>query len=458
MIQLEPGDRGREARRLLSRGRSTSTRTSRSSTRRWRGPRSRSLGGPRDRRRVTPVAAARRWSRSGSCGRRRRVRAPARATSPSTTTRASRSSPARSGSTTSSTWRRSRRSRRCRRSTPTATARCSTAEGSQAWADARAPAWPRPHASGRRRCRVALVPVRHRRAHVRAGQGGLNDHCGSRGCLRSPTSDRGATIEYRGRQRRRHGSAGGRSRRPARTGEAVEGSSVPAESVSDALRSYPQDLLASPLHVTTMRASFAPGVSRPAPARAGREPADGRPGPASTRAVRRARRQPGHRAGPRSGSLLAVAFGAWHALLPGHGKTLMAAYMVAPKRGCGRRSAVGIGGRRDAHGVGAGVWGSWCSRSSRRSVRSRCTPGSGLLSGWWHRPGRLPAIGRLSAWSASHAAEAREHDHDHGTTARPCARACRPQPRLARRRVAHVEARDAWRSPWPEASCRRRAR
>ena len=58
----------------------------------------------------------------------RRVRAPARATSRSTSTAASTWCPARSGSTTWSTWRRSPRSRRCRRSTPTATARCSAAE------------------------------------------------------------------------------------------------------------------------------------------------------------------------------------------------------------------------------------------------------------------------------------------------------------------------------------------
>jgi len=36
---------------------------------------------------------------------------------------------------------------------------------------------------------------------------------------------------------------------------------VPAVSISDALLSYPQDLLSSPLHVPSMQASFAPGVS-----------------------------------------------------------------------------------------------------------------------------------------------------------------------------------------------------
>ena len=39
--------------------------------------------------------------------------------------------------------------------------------------------------------------------------------------------------------------------------------------------------------------------------------------------------------------MLAVAFGAWHALLPGHGKTLMAAYMVGSEAKV--RQAVAVG-------------------------------------------------------------------------------------------------------------------
>ena len=41
------------------------------------------------------------------------------------------------------------------------------------------------------------------------------------------------------------------------------------------------------------------------------------------------------------GFALAVAFGAWHALLPGHGKTLMAAYMVGSQTKV--RQAVAVG-------------------------------------------------------------------------------------------------------------------
>src|SRR5205823_6341364 len=42
---------------------------------------------------------------------------------------------------------------------------------------------------------------------------------------------------------------------------AAEAATVQQQSVSDALLSYPQDLLSSPLHVTSMTASFGPGVS-----------------------------------------------------------------------------------------------------------------------------------------------------------------------------------------------------
>jgi ABC-type nickel/cobalt efflux system permease component RcnA len=125
-------------------------------------------------------------------------------------------------------------------------------------------------------------------------------------------------------------------------GRVVTGSSVPVESVSDALLSYPQDLLSSPLDITTMHASFAPGSS----VDAGSTPPGLKPAGAGVR--------PGVDRSPfvslvdnhgiglvLLGLALAVAFGAWHALLPGHGKTLMAAYMVGSEAKV--RQAVAVG-------------------------------------------------------------------------------------------------------------------
>jgi nickel/cobalt exporter len=113
-------------------------------------------------------------------------------------------------------------------------------------------------------------------------------------------------------------------------GVALSGSTVPSVSPSDELRSYPQDMLASPLHVTSMQASYAPGTAGAASTE--EVPAAAAAGSSS---------RPATESAPLGGVLaakgaplvllglvLAIVFGAWHALLPGHGKTLMAAAMV----------------------------------------------------------------------------------------------------------------------------------
>jgi nickel/cobalt exporter len=123
-------------------------------------------------------------------------------------------------------------------------------------------------------------------------------------------------------------------------GTAVARSSVPARSVSNALLSYPLDLLASPLHVHEAALSFHPGTSAPAAAATGGVEANGsRPevtGGAFAGLV--------GRAGPFMlvALLLVFGFGALHALGPGHGKTLMAAYLVGA--GGRARHAIAVGG------------------------------------------------------------------------------------------------------------------
>ena len=121
-------------------------------------------------------------------------------------------------------------------------------------------------------------------------------------------------------------------------GTALARSSVPARSVTDRLLAYPQDPLSSPLDVREAAVTFEPGVG---PRVAG----DVGPGSAGP---------PGLAGGAfaelvgTSGStmllalLLAFAFGALHALGPGHGKTLMAAYLVGA--GGRARQAVAVGG------------------------------------------------------------------------------------------------------------------
>jgi nickel/cobalt exporter len=125
-------------------------------------------------------------------------------------------------------------------------------------------------------------------------------------------------------------------------GEAVRSSSVPVQSVSDELRAYPANLLQNPLKVTGGSFSFGPGVSNVITA----------PGIASGSGAR-----PGVIGGSfanlidRTGLtlpilafslLLAFGFGGLHAIAPGHGKTLMAAYLVGA--GGRMRQAVAVGG------------------------------------------------------------------------------------------------------------------
>ncbi|RKE23649.1 nickel/cobalt transporter [Streptomyces sp. TLI_171] len=131
-------------------------------------------------------------------------------------------------------------------------------------------------------------------------------------------------------------------------GVSLEDSDVPAESVSKELRDYPRDLLDSPSGVTRARFRAKPGGGA-APAGAGAVRADGS-GPtawlagldtrlASVGAAERLTVPLGLLA-----VLLSIVLGAGHALLPGHGKTVMAAYLA------GRR-----GRTRDAVTVGATV-------------------------------------------------------------------------------------------------------
>jgi ABC-type nickel/cobalt efflux system permease component RcnA len=176
-------------------------------------------------------------------------------------------------------------------------------------------------------------------AGFRAGQAGLNV-TRFEGLLTSPIGERGhvevTDTSDADRTGWREITAAGVD------GRTVSASSVPAASVSDELRRYPRELLTSPLRVMTARFDVAPGSSDAAPTSSC--------GTASVAVGAR----PGVEGGPFAGLVahrglplvalalvLAVAFGAWHALLPGHGKTLMAATMVSS--GARVRQAVAVG-------------------------------------------------------------------------------------------------------------------
>jgi ABC-type nickel/cobalt efflux system permease component RcnA len=132
-------------------------------------------------------------------------------------------------------------------------------------------------------------------------------------------------------------------------------SPVPAISTTDELRTYPDDLLASPLNVRDLTVRTVPGAA-PAPATVVAPRTDSSPsilhgGPFAS-VVDRISGTFDDLVGRRDLTLgvgllavaLAMVLGASHALLPGHGKTVMAAYIA------GRQ-----GSTRDAVVVGATV-------------------------------------------------------------------------------------------------------
>lgn len=119
-------------------------------------------------------------------------------------------------------------------------------------------------------------------------------------------------------------------------GVSLRGSPVPARSISDELRHYPNDLLSSPLDQRSATLRVVPGTGASTYAGARGLPTAG----AATRLLDDLARTFDGLVGRRQLSLgvgllavlLAMVLGAGHAFLPGHGKTIMAAYLVG-KRG-----------------------------------------------------------------------------------------------------------------------------
>jgi ABC-type nickel/cobalt efflux system permease component RcnA len=128
-------------------------------------------------------------------------------------------------------------------------------------------------------------------------------------------------------------------------------SPLPSVSVSDNLRSYPKDLLSSPLNVRTAHLSAEPGNGSSSDNGAATSVQPSSPGGLAGLTAKADRMLEGLVGGrhltPLVGMLavlLAIALGAGHAALPGHGKTIMAVYLTGQ-----------AGRARDALGVAATV-------------------------------------------------------------------------------------------------------
>ena len=117
-------------------------------------------------------------------------------------------------------------------------------------------------------------------------------------------------------------------------GTALLDSSAPAADVSHELTSYPTDALSSPLDVRSATFSFEPGLGLVPPAAPDDAARATRNNPDSTLAhfsdlIAKDHLTPGVIA---LALLAAMGFGAIHALSPGHGKTVVAAYLVGIAR------------------------------------------------------------------------------------------------------------------------------
>ena len=113
----------------------------------------------------------------------------------------------------------------------------------------------------------------------------------------------------------------------ARDGAELRSASVPADSTSDELRAYPDDLLSEPLDVKRATAEFALGDSRAVPPRLAGAPDVERSDGGFESLV-----DGELTAGVIAVSLLVALFwGAAHALTPGHGKAIVAAYLVGTR-------------------------------------------------------------------------------------------------------------------------------
>jgi nickel/cobalt exporter len=193
-------------------------------------------------------------------------------------------------------------------------------------------------------------------------------------------------------------------------GVEIVDASVPSESVTDGLRVYPDDLLSSPLDVREATAAFEPGDGTPGgtttdpvatPSGAGSGDAFaalvGRTGPFMLLAL-----------------ALAFAFGAFHALGPGHGKTLMAAYLVGS--GGRTRHAVAVGGAVAVmHTASVLALGFVVLAATEVFPTERVYPwlgiGSGLVA---FALGAWMLVTRLAAWGeGTRHAHPHEHRHPH---------------------------------------------
>jgi nickel/cobalt transporter (NicO) family protein len=191
----------------------------------------------------------------------------------------------------------------------------------------------------------------------------------------------------------------------AERGADVLSSTAPAESASDELRAYPKDLLAAPLDVTSARVEYRPGPQAGSPPEIGPGAPPAHAGGGFEALV--ARGDLG--AGVVLVSLLVAAFwGAAHALTPGHGKAIVAGYLIG-SRGTPRHALLLGAVVTATHTAGVFALGLVTLLLSRFVVPERLYPWLTVASGFL-----VIAVGGSVFWRRWRERRPHGHAHVHG--------------------------------------------
>ena len=260
---------------------------------------------------------------------------------------------------------------------------------------------------------VLPLRVEGSKAELRPGQGGL-EVLRIELRLRADLPIERTTLEYRDRN---FSGRLGWKEIVARGigGQGLERASVPSVSVSDRLTSYPKDLLSSPLSVTEARVALAPdapAIRDRAQSEVPEAPIDFVGGWFSSLIERELSLGFAFAAVG-----LALAAGALHALGPGHGKTITAAYLVGADGRVRHAVMIGIAVSlmHTISVIGLGLVTLWASSVlPPETVFPWLSLVSGLVVlalGLWLLVTRLRAPARSPQHSHS---EGHSHSHEHG--------------------------------------------
>jgi ABC-type nickel/cobalt efflux system permease component RcnA len=254
-------------------------------------------------------------------------------------------------------------------------------------------------------------------ASLRPGQGGLKVmriEVSVKGALPSPDS----SVHYRdtnfaGRIGWKEVIAYGSG------GQGLASSSVPTQSTSDELRAYPKDMLSSPLDVAQATVKLEPGAAATNGGSAGGLTTVGSPGAVGGSLGTAFAKLIEHDLSPvflLVALLLALAAGALHALGPGHGKSIMAAYLVGNEGKVRQAVVVGVAVSL-MHTLSVVALGLAILGASRLFSPEAVFPWLSLVSALVVLAlGSYLLRSRLRSRTRSHQLQHAGHEHDHGST------------------------------------------